>query len=156
LKQSFQKSLNGTKTWAAISLDTTIRAVQKKVGITVDGRPCPETWGAIHLAVVGKNPAPDAGLDTTISAVQKKLGVTVDGQPGPETWAAIHLAVVGKKTRGIKKARAIKKGKEPTLVGEGKPADSRSEKNIVTLLPQVRPFARALIEKRPTKGSSSK
>jgi lysozyme family protein/peptidoglycan hydrolase-like protein with peptidoglycan-binding domain len=149
----FEDGNPGPKTWAAISLDTTIRAVQKKVGITVDGRPGPETWGAIHLAVVGKNPAPDAGIDTTIRAVQKKLGVTVDGQPGPETWAAIHLAVVGKKTRGIKKARGIKKGKDTTsLVGEGKPADSRSEKNIATLLPRVRPFARALIEKAANQG----
>jgi peptidoglycan LD-endopeptidase CwlK len=149
----FEDGKPGPKTWAAISLDTTIRAVQKKVGVTVDGQPGPETWGAINLAVVGKNSAPDASLDTTIRAVQKKLGVTVDGRPGSETWAAIHLAVVGKKTRGIKKARDIKKGKDTTsFVGEGKPADSRSEKNIATLLPRVRPFARALIEKVANQG----
>ena len=153
------------KTWAAISLDTTIRAVQKELGVAVDGDPRAETWGAIHHAVVGKNPAPDADLDTTIRAVQKKLGVTVDGDPRAETWAAIHLAVVGKKsggikkTRGIKKtgdtkkARAIKKGKDMTSsVGEGKPADSRSEKNIATLLPRVRPLARALIENAANQG----
>jgi peptidoglycan L-alanyl-D-glutamate endopeptidase CwlK len=143
----------GPKTWAAISLDTTIRSVQKKLGVTIDGDPGPDTWGAIHLAVVGKNPVLDAGFDAIIRAVQKKLGVSVDGKAGPETWAAIHLAVAGKKTGGIKKARGIKKGKDITsFAGEGKPADSRSEKNIATLLPRVRPLARALIEKAANQG----
>jgi lysozyme family protein len=182
LKQSLQKAPKTKHEHQTMSLDTTVRAVQKELGVTVDGRPGPETWRAIHLSVVGKNPAPNASLDTiiravqrklgvfedgnpgpktwaaisldtTIRAVQKKVGVTVDGRPGPETFAAIHLAVVGKKTRGIKKARGIKKGKDTTsLVGEGQPADSRSEKNIATLLPRVRPFARALIEKAANQG----
>ena len=130
-----------------MSLDTTIRAVQKKLGVTADGRPGPETWGAIHLAVVGKNPPPNASLDTTIRAVQKKLGTFEDGNPGPETWAAIHLAVVGKNAPDVKKGNDT-----PSLAGEGKPADSRSEGNIATLLPRVRPFARALIEKAANQG----
>ena len=37
-------------------------------------------------------------------------------------------------------------------VGEGKPADSRSEGNIATLLPRVRPLARALIENAANQG----
>jgi peptidoglycan LD-endopeptidase CwlK len=130
-----------------MSLDTTIRAVQKKLGVPVDGQPGPETWGAIHMAVIGKKPAADAGLDTIIRAVQKKLDVFVDGSPGPETWGAIHLAVVGKKAPD-----AIKNAETPTLAGEGKKADSRSEGNIATLLPRVRPFARALIEKAANQG----
>jgi peptidoglycan L-alanyl-D-glutamate endopeptidase CwlK len=95
--------------------------------------------GAIHMTVIGKKPAADAGLDTIIRAVQKKLDVFVGGSPGPETWGAIHLAVVGKKAPD-----AIKNADTPTLAGEGKKADSRSEGNIATLLPRVRPFARAL------------
>lgn len=130
-----------------MSLDTTIRAVQKKLALTVDGKAGPETWGAIHLAVVGKKPASSAGLDTIIRAVQKKLGVFVDGSAGPETWAAIHLAVVGKKASDVPKTS----GAAP-LAGEGKPADLRSEGNIATLLPRVRPFARALIEKAANQG----
>jgi peptidoglycan L-alanyl-D-glutamate endopeptidase CwlK len=130
-----------------MSLDTTIRAVQKKLGVPVDGQPGPETWGAIHMAVIGKKPAADAGLDTIIRAVQKKLDVFVDGSPGPETWGAIHLAVVGKKAPD-----AIKNAETPTLAGEGKKADSRSEGNIATLLPRVRPFARALIERAANQG----
>ena len=86
-------------------------------------------------------------LDTTIRAVQEKLGVPVDGQPGPETWGAIHVTVVGKKT-----AADATNAETPTLSGEGKKADSRSEGNIATLLPRVRPFARALIEKAANQG----
>jgi peptidoglycan LD-endopeptidase CwlK len=130
-----------------MSLDTTIRAVQKKLGVPVDGQPGPETWGAIHMTVIGKKPAADAGLDTIIRAVQKKLNVFVDGSPGPETWGAIHLAVVGKKAPD-----AITSAETPSLAGEGKKADSRSEGNIATLLPRVRPFARALIEKAANQG----
>jgi peptidoglycan L-alanyl-D-glutamate endopeptidase CwlK len=130
-----------------MSLDATIRAVQEKLGVTADGRPGPETWGAIHVAVVGKNPTPNASLDTIIRAVQKKLGAFEDGSPGPETWAAIHLAVVGKETPNVSKGTDT-----PSPVGDGKPADSRSEANIATLLPRVRPFARALIEKAANQG----
>lgn len=130
-----------------MGLDATIRAIQKKLGVSVDGKPGPESWGAIHLAVIGKKAAADAGLDATIRAVQKKLGAFVDGSPGPETWGAIHLAVVGKKAPD-----EIKKTETPTLAGEGKTADSRSEKNIATLHPRMRPFARALIEKAAGQG----
>ena len=70
-------------------------------------------------------------LDATIRAVQAKLGVTVDGNPGPQTWAAIHRSIVGE---------------PPVSSGTGTLADERSERNIATLLPQVQPLARALIE----------
>jgi peptidoglycan LD-endopeptidase CwlK len=70
-------------------------------------------------------------LDATIRAVQAKLGVTVDGNPGPQTWNAIHRAIVGE---------------SPLSSGTGSVADDRSERNIATLLPQVQPLARALVE----------
>jgi peptidoglycan L-alanyl-D-glutamate endopeptidase CwlK len=130
-----------------MNLDTTIRAIQQKLGVDVDGVAGPGTWGAIHLAVVGKKAAPDAGLDATIRAVQQKLGVFVDGSPGPTTWGAIHLSVVGQKAPGEIKTTAT-----PTLTGDGKTADSRSEANIATLHPRMRPFARALIEKAAGQG----
>ena len=130
-----------------MSLTDTIRSIQKKLDLTVDGKPGPETWGAIHLAVVGRKPAADAGLDAIIRAVQKKLGAFADGSPGPETWGAIHLAVVGKKAPA-----EIKKADTPTLAGDGATADPRSEGNIATLHPRVRPFARALIEKAAGQG----
>ena len=130
-----------------MSLDIRIRAIQKKLGLFEDGKAGPETWGAIHLAVIGKRAAVEAGLDAMIRAVQKKLGLFVDGSPGPETWGAVHRAVVGKKA-----ADEIKKTGTSALTGEGKTADSRSEGNIVTLHPRVRPFARALIEKAASQG----
>lgn len=130
-----------------MTLDATIRAVQKKLDVFVDGNPGPETWGAIHVAVVGKKAATNASLDTIIRAVQKQLGVFIDGSPGPETWKAIHLKVVGKKAPDSGRTN------NPTSpAGEGKAADSRSEGNIVTLHPRVRPFARALIEKAAKQG----
>jgi peptidoglycan L-alanyl-D-glutamate endopeptidase CwlK len=130
-----------------MSLDAIIRAVQKKLGIDDDGTAGPQTWSAVHTKVVGKKPADGAGIDATIRAVQKKLGVFVDGNAGPATWAAIHLAVVGKRPPG-----EVKSAVDPSLPGEGKKADSRSEGNIMTLLPRVRPFARALIEKAANQG----
>src|ERR1700731_5294283 len=107
-----------------MNLTDTIRAIQQKLGAPVDGKPGPETWAAIHLAVVGNEPAADAGLDAIIRAVQEKLGAFVDGSPGPETWGAIHLAVVGKKAPD-----EIKNVDTPTLAGDGKTADSRREGN---------------------------
>ena len=72
----------------------------------------------MHLAVIGKKPAANAGLDATIRAVQKKLGVFVDGNPGPETWGAIHLAVVHEKPlseiQSWTRPRSLEKAKQPT------------------------------------------
>lgn len=130
-----------------MSLDATIRAVQKQLAVIVDGKPGPATWGAIHLAVVGKKASAKAGLDAIIRVVQKKLAVYVDGNPGPNTWGAIHKAVVGKKAPDV-----ISKPADAGLTGEGKKADSRSEGNIATLHVMVRPYIRALIEKAAGQG----
>ena len=70
-------------------------------------------------------------LDATIRAVQAKLGVTVDGNPGPQTWNAIYRSLVGE---------------PPVSSVPATLADERSERTIATLLPQVQPLARALIE----------
>ncbi len=79
-------------------------------------------------------------LDATIRAVQSKIGVAVDGNPGPQTWAAIHRAVVG----------------DAPSAAIGKLADERSERAIVTLLPEVQPLARALVESAATIGIAIK
>jgi len=70
-------------------------------------------------------------LDATIRAVQAKLGVTVDGNPGPQTWNSIYRSIIGA---------------PPVLSGSTALADERSERNIVTLLAEVQPLARTLIE----------
>ena len=62
---------------------------------------------------------------------RKKLGVSVDGNPGPKTWSAIYRSIVGE---------------PPAASATTTLADERSERNIATLLPQVQPLARALIE----------
>lgn len=79
-------------------------------------------------------------IRTMIEAVQRKLGIQVDGCAGPETWCAIYAAIV-----------------EPAAV-VGAPAlaisqvDQRSETNIATLLPEVQPIARALVQKAAAAG----
>lgn len=78
-------------------------------------------------------------IDETIRSVQAELGLTVDGKPGPQTWGAIRAFVIDKNT-----ATKIK-GMGDALVLDGGLVDSRSEKNIASLLPKARPYARALV-----------
>jgi len=79
-------------------------------------------------------------LDEIVRAVQTVLGVQVDGKAGPETWSAIYEAIV-----------APKKTLTPSVT-EMTAVDPRSEKNILTLLPEVRPLARALVHKADLAG----
>ena len=74
-------------------------------------------------------------IEDMISAVQKSLNVDVDGKAGPQTWGAIYERLVGDTIDGLKPSNAL------ALV------DSRSEKTIATLLPEVQPIARALVQK---------
>jgi peptidoglycan LD-endopeptidase CwlK len=69
-------------------------------------------------------------LISTIKSIQQNLGVSLDGKPGPQTWDAIgeKLGVVA----------AAAPSDEDLL-------DPRSETNIATLLPEVQPYARALV-----------
>lgn len=76
-----------------------------------------------------------------IRAVQQKLGIDVDGKAGPQTWGAIYQAIV--------RPRAT-----PTVAftGPRDQANARSERVIATLLPHVRPYARALYFKARDNG----
>ncbi|MBK6006411.1 M15 family metallopeptidase [Ramlibacter ginsenosidimutans] len=82
-------------------------------------------------------------MDATemIEAVQKALGVDVDGRAGPETWTAIYAAVVN-----TRKAAAA------TPLTAFSRVDERSERNIATLLPEVQPMARMLVQKAAANG----
>lgn len=79
-------------------------------------------------------------LEEMISAVQKKLGIQVDGKAGTETWTAIYGALVKPRAASPDPAK---------LISEVDPA---SEKKIATLLPEVRPLARALVQKAADNG----
>ena len=76
-----------------------------------------------------------------IRAVQKKLGVDIDGRAGPQTWGAIYQYIVRPQA-------------EPRVAftAPQDKANDRSEKVIATLLPEVRPYARALFFKARDKG----
>ncbi|HET7832248.1 MAG TPA: M15 family metallopeptidase [Gallionella sp.] len=79
-------------------------------------------------------------IEEMISAVQTALGVTVDGRAGPETWSAIYDRI-GKPSGTTQP--------EPLAVDA---VDARSEKTIATLLPEVQPLARALVQKAALNG----
>lgn len=79
-------------------------------------------------------------IEEIISAVQKKLSIQVDGRAGTETWEAIYAYIVKPKINGVAPAQAIG------------PVDARSEKNIATLLSEVQPIARALVQKAALSG----
>lgn len=125
-----------------MSISKIIKAVQKSLGLSIDGNPGPQTWTAIRAAIVGRKPAATEGLDPIIRDVQGKLGVFVDGNAGPVTWNAIHESIAGN-TVGTK---ATATDAIPSGIA-GKKADSRSEGNIETLHVCVRPYARSLVEK---------
>jgi peptidoglycan LD-endopeptidase CwlK len=75
-----------------------------------------------------------------IEAVQTKLNIEVDGKAGTETWGAIYAAIVKPLIGGIAPSLAISK------------VDDRSEKNIATVLPEIQPLARALVQKAAANG----
>jgi peptidoglycan LD-endopeptidase CwlK len=79
-------------------------------------------------------------IEEMISAVQEQLGLEVDGKAGPDTWGAIYARLVAKKIEGVKPAEAIS------------PADPRSEKTLATMLPEVQPIARTLVQKAAAAG----
>lgn len=87
-------------------------------------------------------------IETTIRAVQKQLGVGVDGRAGPKTWTAIYTHVVGKKPAGTSSPAAPPASRDAV--------DARSEKVIATLLPEARPYARALVKKAAAVGITIK
>lgn len=74
-----------------------------------------------------------------IKGVQRSLRVKVDGHAGPETWRAIYAAIV-------------QYGPSPVPVDIDR-VDDRSERQIETLLPDVRPYARALVQRATALGT---
>src|SRR3712207_6669181 len=87
-------------------------------------------------------------IDEIIRAVQKELRIGVDGKAGPETWEAIYTRIVGRKPPGTPPP-----DRPPS---DSQAVDSRSEKVIATLQPQVRPYARALVQKAAALGINIK
>jgi peptidoglycan L-alanyl-D-glutamate endopeptidase CwlK len=83
-------------------------------------------------------------LAQMIEAVQKELGIQVDGKAGPETWGAIYRRIVPQ--------APARKGPAAAAATDMAPADARSEGHIATLLPEVRPLARALVHKAAAMG----
>ena len=68
-----------------------------------------------------------------VLAVQKELKLALDGKAGPQTWGAIYRAIV---------LKDLPPHPSPSDISA---VDARSETNIQTLHPLVRPMARALV-----------
>ncbi len=83
-------------------------------------------------------------LEEMIAAVQRAIGVEADGKAGPRTWGAIHARLVG--SGGAAAAPA------PIETASVDALDECSERAIATLLPEVRPYARALVHKAAVNG----
>jgi hypothetical protein len=86
-------------------------------------------------------------LTEIIKEVQSTLKLEADGVAGPKTWGAIHQRIVGGKS-------AASAAKAPTP--ELGTVDTRSETTIATLLPEIRPYARALVQRAASAGITIK
>jgi len=97
-----------------------------------------------------------------IRAVQKAVGVDVDGNAGPQTWQAIYdricpgapAPVIHSTSSG--QATSTSAGSTTTTPPTGDKVDARSESVIATLLPEVQPYARALVTKAAQTGITIK
>jgi len=79
-------------------------------------------------------------IEEMIAAIQSELDIDIDGKAGPQTWRAIYSHLVTKKVAGQNHSEAISA------------VDNRSEQSIATLRPEVRPMARALVQKASLSG----
>jgi peptidoglycan L-alanyl-D-glutamate endopeptidase CwlK len=87
-------------------------------------------------------------LPDMIRAVQQALGVDVDGNAGPATWTAIYNKI-------CPNAQPLPTSTtSPPATGDK--VDARSEGVIATLLPEVQPYARALVAKSAQNGITIK
>jgi peptidoglycan LD-endopeptidase CwlK len=93
-------------------------------------------------------------LPERIRSVQKAIGVDADGNPGPQTWEAIASRVCPKTKDGPVTLTEL--ASPPSSLPESDRVDDRSEKVIATLLPEVQPYARALVTKAAQHGITIK
>ena len=93
-------------------------------------------------------------LPETIRAVQKKVGVDDDGNPWLETWVAIYNRLYPEAAPRSRGVSAAELASPPSMLSDR--VDDRSEKVIATLLPEVQPYARALVTKAAQHGITIK
>ncbi|HWL51341.1 MAG TPA: M15 family metallopeptidase [Chthoniobacteraceae bacterium] len=115
-----------------------IRTIQATLNVAVDGIAGPITWAAIQQRLLGEIASSTVAL--AIKAVQKKIGVSVDGIAGPVTWGRLVDLIAPPSPHASATDRV----------------DDRSEGNIATLLPEVRPYARSLVKEAEKVGITIK
>src|SRR4051812_14421962 len=126
-----------------MTLGALITHVQVNIGVTGDGIAGPKTWKAIYKKLKGTQPPDDLG--DLISEIQQQLNIAVDGNAGKDTWTAISNAI-----------KPVVSKAEPVTGNATDAVDSRSEKSIGTLLPEVQPLARLFVRKAAAAGVTIK
>lgn len=106
----------------------------------------------IYRGVLQKSVTMD--LPNTIRVVQSAVGVESDGKPGPETWEAIRSQICPGTESELVSAEDL--ASPPSSLQTTDRVDDRSEKVIATLLPEVQPYARALVSRAAQHGITIK
>ncbi len=77
-----------------MDLNEMIRAVQAALGVEVDGRPGPETWGAVYAALVRPKiqGLPPAQAIATVDERSERAIVTLQPEVQPMARALVHKA----------------------------------------------------------------
>lgn len=79
-----------------MTLDATIRAVQGRLGVTVDGNAGPQTWNAIHRAIVGEPTGPPEASGPTDERSEKNIATLL-----PPVQALARALIKGAAAIGI-------------------------------------------------------
>jgi peptidoglycan LD-endopeptidase CwlK len=109
-----------------MNIEEMISAVQKALGVTVDGRPGPQTWEAIYTHVIGNKPPPRGGAaPATAGAVDPRSEKTIAGlqpQVRPYARALVHKAAsMGIRIKIISGLRTYAEQNELYAKGRTKP-----------------------------------
>ncbi|HEX8279983.1 MAG TPA: M15 family metallopeptidase [Chthoniobacterales bacterium] len=111
-----------------MNIEEMIRAVQKEVGVGVDGRAGPETWEAIYFRVTGKKPVPGetpklpSAATGQVDARSEKAIATLQAEVRPYARALVlKAASMGINIKVISGLRTYAEQNELYAQGRSKP-----------------------------------
>ena len=90
-----------------MKIDELIAAVQKKLGITADGRAGPETWAAVRAFVVGKGSASETSAAVLIDSVDARSEVRTWGGNWKNPVDQAHFEWHPDWARGLSEAQLL-------------------------------------------------
>ena len=105
-----------------------VMAVQKKLGVTVDGHPGPETWQAIYRSVVGADAAPPPHAQDPVDDRSETSIVKLQPPVQPYARALVHAAAAaGIEIKVISGFRSYKE--QDALFAQGRTKPGRKVTN---------------------------